>query len=294
MTPPRGAIRTGEAEGAVSARELVERAGADSRSAERTNGGERRNPIDKAFRILAWAADRENPAWGVREVAREFGMAPSTAHRVLSALEAADVLSFDQQTAQYRLSLEFFRLAARVAAEVPIRRAAMPRLVDLVELTGETAYLGVYDQTRRQLMYIDVVESPHPVQYTMTRYEWLDLYAGAGGLGILPFLPQREIDQLLASTELRRITPGTITQPDELRRELDKIRRNGYVVSVGQRIPDAVGIGAPIFRPGGVVIGDVVLALPASRFSQRKAATLGRQVAQTGAAVSGDLGGGAS
>jgi len=286
-------MRAGAADGraAISAREVGERAGARSRSPEPSKAVERRNPVDKAFRILAWAVDQEKATWGVREVAREFGMAPSTAHRALSALAAADVLFFEQETAQFRLSLEFFRLASRVAAEVPIRRAAMPRLVELVEVTGETAYLGVYDQTRRKLMYIDVVESPHPVQYTMTRYEWLDLYAGAGGLGILPFLPQREIDQVLGSTELKQLTPGTITEPNKLRGELEKIRQDGYVVSVGQRIVGAVGIAAPIFRLSGGVIGDVVLALPASRFSGRDVATLGRHVARSAAAVSSDLGG---
>jgi IclR family transcriptional regulator, acetate operon repressor len=293
MTPPRRATRTrnGAEVAAIGAGLLDERLHAPLGSPEPT---ERRNPLQKAFRILAWAADREEAAWGVREVARELGMAPSTAYRALSALEAAEIVYVDPASGQYRLSLEFFRLASRVAADVPIRRAAIPRLAEVVELTGETAYLGVYDQTRMKLMYVDLVESPHPVQYTMARYEWLDLYAGAGGLGVLSFLPEAEIEQALSSTELKPLTPGTITEPDRLRHELEKNRRNGYVVSVGQRIIGAVGIAAPIFGPGGRVIGDIVLALPASRFSRRKAETLGRQVARAAAAVSSDLGGGAS
>lgn len=286
MTPPRTSTATSDSLAAsLEAPEAGPRPHGDTKAAGQ------RNPVDKAFRILAWAVEQEKQTWGVREMAREFGMAPSTAYRALLALEAADVLSFDPETTQFRLSLEFFRLASRVAAEVPIRRAAMPRLVELVEVTGETAYLGVYDPRRRKLMYVDVVHSPHPVQYTMACYEWLDLYAGAGALGILPFLPEWEIDEVLGAAELKPLTPDTITEPDKLRNELETIRQNGYVVSVGQRIVDAVGVGAPIFRPGGVVIGDVVLAIPASRFSQRKAATLGRHAAQAAAAISSDIGG---
>ena len=291
MTPRGGAARAGASGHAtIVGGELAERTGIRSRGGKAADGVERRKPLEKAFRILAWAADRDQPTWGVREVARELDMAPSTAYRVLSALEAADVVFFDAATAQYSLTMEFFRLASRVAADVPIRRAALPRLGELVELTGETAYLGVYDQARMKLMYIDLVESPHPVQYTMARYEWLDLYAGAGGLGVLPFLPEPEIEQVLGTTELKALTPATITKPDMLHREFAKIRQQGYVVSVGQRIVGAVGIAAPIFGPADRVIGDVVLALPASRFSPRKEPTLGRQVAAAAAAVSAHLG----
>ncbi|HEY7965976.1 MAG TPA: IclR family transcriptional regulator [Solirubrobacteraceae bacterium] len=287
---PRGGEAGGDRRAPGVGGQLAGRTGMRSRARKPAEGAERRNPLDKAFRILAWAADRDQPTWGVREVARELGMAPSTAYRVLSALETAEIVFFDPATAQYTLTMEFFRLASRVAAQVPIRRAALPRLGELVELTGETAYLGVYDETRMKLMYIDLVESPHPVQYTMARYEWLDLYAGAGGLGILPFLPEPEIEQVLGTTELKRLTPATITKPDALRREFEKIRQQGYVVSVGQRIVGAVGVAAPIFGPSDRVIGDLVLALPASRFSPRKAATLGRHVATAASIVSAHLG----
>lgn len=251
---------------------------------------ERRNPLEKAFRILAWVADREVSGWGVREVARELEMAPSTAYRTLAALEKADIVKLDEVSGQYGFTLEFLRLASRLAADVPTRRAALPRLTELVELTGETAYLGLYDHRRMKMMYIDVVESSHPVQYSMARFEWLDLYAGAGGLGILPFLPSRDIEVVLASTQLRPLTPDTVTDPEKLRTMLREIRQRGYVISVGQRIIGAVGIAAPIYGPDNCVIGDLVLALPASRFSQRSAHTLGRHVTNAAAAVSTDLG----
>lgn len=250
-----------------------------------------RNPLEKALRLLTWVADTEAPSWGVREVARELGMAPSTAYRTLSMLEDADVVTLDVATGRYRLALEYLRLSSRLAADVPIRRAARPKMIELVESTGETAYLGLYDPRHMKMMYVDLVESPHPVQYTMARYEWLELCAGAGGLGILPFLRQDEIDRVLATTELRPLTPDTITDSRKLRQELELIRKRGYTVSVGQRIAGAVGIAAPIFGPDQLVIGDLVLALPASRYARRKAPVLGRRVADAAAEVSHDLGG---
>ena len=252
---------------------------------------ERRNPLEKALRLLAWVAETEATSWGVREAAKALQMAPSTAYRTLSMLEEADVVAFDEATGEYRLALEYLRLSSRLAADVPIRRAAGPRLQGLVESTGETAYLGEYDSRRMKMMFTDVVESPHPVQYSMPRYEWLELYAGAGGLGILPFLEPDEVERVLAVTELRPLTRDTITDVVKLRRELQAIRKRGYVVSIGQRMVGAVGIGAPVVGPDHRVIGDLVLGLPASRYVRRDASRLGRTVADAAAEVSADLGG---
>lgn len=252
---------------------------------------ERRDPVSKAFRMLAWMADSGDGSWGVRELARGLRIAPSTAHRTVSMLEAAGVLVSDAETGQYRLSLEFLRMASHVAAEIPIRQAALVHMQALVEATTETAYLGVYDASRRKMLYVETVHSSHPLRYVLPQYEWLPMHAGAGGLGILPFLPAEEIEDLLGQTELERLTDQTITDAGELARELEQIRRDGYVLSVGRLIEGAVGIAAPIFGPDDRVIGDVVLALPQVRLPAETAQSLGHDVVACANRVTVDLGG---
>jgi DNA-binding IclR family transcriptional regulator len=258
---------------------------------EETGGREHRDPVSKAFRMLEWMADSGQDAWGVRELARGLGIAPSTAHRIVSMLEAAGVLVGDAESTQYHLSLEFLRMASQVAAEIPIRQAALVHMQALVERTNETAYLGVYEASRGRMMYVETVHSSHPLRYVLPQYEWLPMHAGAGGLGILPFLPTVEIEDLLGRHELEPVTDQTITDAEQLGRELEQIRRDGYVLSVGRLIEGSVGIAAPIFGPDDRVIGDVVLALPEVRLAAETAESLGHEVMEAANRITIDLGG---
>ena len=253
--------------------------------------GERRDPVTKAFRMLAWMADSDQDRWGVRELARGLEIAPSTAHRTISSLEAAGVLVADPQTAGYRLSLEFLRLASKATEDVPIRHAAIAHMRALVDTTNETAYLGAYDAARRKMMYVETVPSSHPLRYVLPMHEWLPMHAGAGGLGILPFLGNEEIEDILRRNALEPLTERTITDVTELNQELARIRRDGYVLSIGRLIPGAVGIAAPIFGSDDRVIGDIVLALPEVRLPAEIAESLGHDVMVCANRVTVDLGG---
>ena len=257
-----------------------------------TDGGppERRNPVTKAIQMLAWMADSGEQHWGIRQAARGVGVPPSTAHRTISTLEAAGVLTGDDN-GRYRLSLDFIRLASRVALDVPLRRAALPRMHALVDRTEETAYLGLYNAERKRMMYVDRVESHHPLRYDLPLYEWMPMHAGAGGEGILAFLPESEIESILTDETLQAVTESTVTDADELRREFVDIRTRGYVMTRGRLISGTVGLAAPVFGPDGRVIGDIVLALPEARLKPQDADSLGRELAACADAVSADLGG---
>jgi IclR family acetate operon transcriptional repressor len=250
---------------------------------------ERRNPVTKAIQMIAWMSDSGEQQWGIRQAARGLGVPPSTAHRTVSMLEAAGVLQSDGE-GRYGFTLEFIRLASRIALDVPLRRAARPHMRSLVERTNETAYLGLYSEDLTQMMYVESIDSDHPVRYVLPINEWMPLYAGAGGEAILAFLPDEEIEGILAQTDLKPLTDQTITDAEELKRELDDIRRRGYAMTVGRLIPGAVGIAAPVYGPDDRVIGDIVLALPEVRYDDDAAGALAAELTACVDAVSADLG----
>jgi IclR family acetate operon transcriptional repressor len=249
----------------------------------------RRNPVIKAVQVIAWMSDSGEQSWGIRQAARELGVPPSTAHRTFAMLENAGVLTSDDE-GRYSFTLEFIRMASRIALDVPLRRAALPHMQALVERTNETAYLGLYGEDRGQIMYIECIEAAHPVRYVLPTYEWMPLYAGAGGEGVLAFLPEEEIDEILATTDLKPLTDQTLTDVAELKRELDDIRSQGYAMTVGRLIAGAAGVSAPVYGPNDRVIGVIVLALPDVRFGDRSADDLGADVAACADAISADLG----
>ena len=56
-----------------------------------------------------------------------------------------------------------------------------------------------------------------------------------------------------ARPRLEPLTPRTTTDPNELRERLAAIRREGFAISLGETVPGAAGLAAPIFNADGSV-----------------------------------------
>jgi IclR family acetate operon transcriptional repressor len=224
-----------------------------------------RNPIAKALVALTSLVEQEAHLVGVREMAKAIGVSPTSAHRLLSALAEAGFVQQDPESARYSLGLEFLRLAQLAAGRLVLRRVAIPHLRLLVEVCNETALLGLYDPSRRQMMFAASIDSGHMLRYAVETNKWLPIHAGASGLAIMAFLKDEEIDDILKSNAYHAVTPRTLA-PKELLKCVAAIRRDGFAFSKGQRIPGAVGIAVPIFGAGREILADVCLTIPEQRF----------------------------
>lgn len=224
-----------------------------------------RDPVTRAFAVLLWMADAPGSSWGLREIATSVGMPPSTLHRVLAHLQEGGLVQQDAATGRYSLGLGFLRLAWKAADRHPVRDVALPWMQQLVDATGETALLALYDPVRQEMLLAATIDSPHPIRQVRQVAEWLPVTAGATGRAILAFLPEAERRAILARP-LVAITDRTVTDPALLPLVLERVRRQGYAVSTGERTPGAVGIAAPIYATDGRVVGSVGITLPEQRF----------------------------
>lgn len=235
---------------------------------EKMEHNSQRNPIRKTLQVLNWMVEALPAAAGVREMAQALGVAPSTVHRILGQLEEEQIVQSEPDSGRYRLGVEFFRLAWRATSRFSISSAALPLMRELVAACNETAILGVYDSVRQEMIFTAAVESQHPLRYVLELNKWLPVYAGATGLAIMAFLPEQERREIVTRTRLAPLTERTVTDPARLEREMEQIRRQGYAITRGQRIPGAVGMGAPIWGPDGRVVADLALTIPEHRFEQ--------------------------
>lgn len=251
-----------------------------------------RNPIGRAFRILAWMAPRDDGPWGVREIAKGVGMNPSTVHRLLGLLEEEGLVRQDDPGGGYGLGTELLRLAWTAAGSHPVRSAALPHMRELAEASGETVTLGLYDPVRQQTCVLAVVESDAPFRYVSNLHEWRDLYTGASGRAVMAFLPEEERRAIVDRTKLAPATEHTITSADELEAVLAGVRERGYASSQEERRLGGVGIAAPIFGAGGAVLGEVGLSVPTQRFDPEDEPRLARLVAACAERIGAALGGG--
>jgi IclR family transcriptional regulator, acetate operon repressor len=268
----------------------------DSSTLEGANGrvlpvvGRSRDPLSRGIQLLTMMVDAGAESYGVRQVAKMLSVSPSTAHRLLVDLEALGMVA-RLPDGQYRLGLEFHRLAWRSTARFPLRELAREVLDALARDTGESSFLGVYDRQRRQMMFAAYVESAHPLRYAVDLNTWLPVHAGASGLAILASLPENERHEIVHERPLDAVTDRTLAAPEELDAALATVRRQGYAVSHGQRFAEATALAAPVFDGSGVVVGDIGISIPTSRFEPSAESDLAVRVRRAADELTARVGG---
>lgn len=225
-----------------------------------------RNLLGRLLRVLRWMQEAPDGEFGVRELSQALELPPSTMHRLLASLQGEGLVQQDPSSGKYRLGLEWYRMAFRTRSEYILRNVALPFMRQLVARLNETAFLGVYESARREMVFIAAVDSAQPVRYVVPLYQWIAIHASASGFAIMAFLPAEERQRIYQHSRLVPLTDQSITDPVLLEEELARVRERGYAVSHGQRIPGAVGIAAPIWGPDGRVIGDLHISVPEQRF----------------------------
>lgn len=255
-----------------------------------TDIARRRDPVRRVFELLRTMIELGSEQYGVRELAGHAGVPPSTAHRLLGALEDVGMVTRDGD-GSYGVSLEFQRLALRAADLLPLKRMALGPLQRLREECGETVLLCVYDPERRRMMFAEALETDDPLRYAIELNTWVPVHAGASGRSIMAFLPEVVLEELLTPAMLDPKTEQTIADPDLLRQALEEVRARGLVTSHGERILGAVGIAAPVFDARRQVVGSVCVTMPEFRFAQHDGAELERLVLAAAGEITKNLGG---
>jgi DNA-binding IclR family transcriptional regulator len=95
-------------------------------------------------------------------------------------------------------------------------------------------------------------------------------------LAILAFLDDPGVQEL-AAREPAPVT-GERRDPDVLASLLAQTRRDGFVVTQGEKLAGAVGIAAPLHSPAGKLVGSITLTIPAVRFETARADEYGQLV----------------
>lgn len=207
---------------------------------------------------------------GVTEVAHELSLHTSTAHRILRALVAEGYVSQNPETDRYRLGREAFLLG--LAAERNLGFAAVtPILERLRDQTGESTNLVVRDGTEG--LVVLRVESEQPLRFTQPAGTRIPLHNTSSGKALLAF--SADLDAEVAALDLTPMTPLTVTSRTKLLRELKEVRKVGYAVNRGERIPGVCGVAAPILDATGTPTAAVAVQGPAVRITEDRLAELG-------------------
>ena len=218
--------------------------------------------VDRAFAILEAVSVR--PA-GVTAIADRVRLPKSTVSRLLRTLEQLGAVE-RVEGPRWRVGVGIEALAGAASPERRLVTLARPHLARLVEELGEDSGLALPDGY--DVHYVEHVESDNPVQvrdWTGTR---APLHAVPSGVVLLAEWPDDALEAYVAHG-LAALTPHTLTEPQALRRRLERARAEGVAWGREEFAEGISSVAAPIRDTRGKAIAAMHVHGPSYRFPPR-------------------------
>ena len=174
--------------------------------------------VRSTFRLLEELS--KNGALGLNDLTQRTGISKSTVFRILTTLTHLGYVVRDPSRTYY-VSQTIGDLVSMGAGVEAIRRAALPRMLQLRDQYGETVNLGHLELDK--VTYIEVVPSEYALRLHERPAATVCLHASALGKAILAFSDEEFASSLLRGRELPKFTRNTIVDSQEL---LAELRRN--------------------------------------------------------------------
>lgn len=214
------------------------------------------NSVGKALRVLE-CFSQGHGSLTLAQISKQTGIPKSTALNLLRTMENAGYLI---RTAgqSYQLGFRLLELGYAVRETLPIVQLAIPLMEKLQIQTGKTIYLTSH--INGQVLYLEgLFPTIRPGNYSATG-KTLPMHCTGCGKAMLAFLPEAELETLLAKQPLSRHTPNTITDPQALRAELAQIRSRGYAIDTEEETPGVKCIAVPIREADGYPVGAISIS----------------------------------
>lgn len=222
--------------------------------------------VFRAIKILE-AFSPDQPELTLNEISKITGFYKSTILRQIDTLLNEGFLAKDTENGRYRLGAKVYLLGQIFVQSSSLMKSAGPILKEVVDNLQETTAIFIIDEIER--LCLKMVSGPHFIRATFETGHKMPIYAGASGKVLLAFSPESFLKRVIQETGLKSFTELTITNPADLRSELSKIKKGGWSVSWGERVPSAVTVSVPVFGDNGKIACSLSTSGPSDRLTEK-------------------------
>lgn len=223
------------------------------------------------------------PLLGVNEIARRVDLHKSTVSRILATLEQVDLVE-REEGGRFQLGVGVIGLAGPLLAHLDVRRVAYQGLERLVQLTGETGALAIWNA--QESIVVEQVPSPKQVKHTTPLGARFSKVASASVQVFLAEQPEAEVRRLLREG----LVTGGAGDESQVFERLAQVRSQGYALNDGESDPEELSVSAALRDHRQAVVGAVLLSAPRSRCSPFLVKDFIQRVRETAEQISVRLG----
>lgn len=244
--------------------------------------------MHRAFGLLQLVVAADGPV-GVRDLARRSGLSRSTTGRMLGILSDLGMVERTVDGAAVP-GAALATLTASVDGSLPVVRERLrPLTADLVREFEENSAIGVDDDSA--FLYIDSARIDTAVQVPDPVGDRFDFHLVAPGLVAMTEWSEARLARYL-SGPLSAATDHSVTEPDDIRARLRRIRADGFAWTDQELDLEVNGLAVPVRSPSGELLAVATLYGPAYRLNPEATPELGTAVADFVAARAATILGG--
>lgn len=220
--------------------------------------------LEKALKILEFF-DEKGKELSATQIHQRLGLSKSSVFRILCILEEANYLERNAETLRYKLGFKCYHLGSLVEGTNEIRQLALPFLEELVRKCDETVHLVVLDHG--EALYVDKIEGEKAVRVVSRVGLRLPAHCSGVGKVLLAALPGATLEKIIRERGLPRFTNNTITDSEDLKAELARVRKRGYAID-NEEIEDGLKcVAAPVRNSNDQVIAAISISGPKERLT---------------------------
>lgn len=219
--------------------------------------------VVKAVHIMELFDNNKNREIGIVDIKNKLGFPISTAHRLVSTLEHVGLLTQNPATSKYSLGFKAYSIGTKVKVISQLRRVATPYLQDLANKYVETINLVVASD--RKVLSIKRIDTARKLAAVPIEGETQALHVTSCGKCLLAFDAFDGVDDYIENADYKKITNYTIDNKEDLRLEVEKVRREKFAVDREETEIGLTCFGVPVLSSEGKAICAISISIPNSR-----------------------------
>ncbi|MCC5805195.1 MAG: IclR family transcriptional regulator [Opitutales bacterium] len=242
--------------------------------------------LRNACRLLKWLGEHPEGST-IPDLARDLDIPRTTALRIVRTLAVENLLR--QEDSVYKLGARMISLGLSARSGIALRELVVPHLRTLMERTKETAHAAIPCEGRT--LIIEVCDSVHPIRAASRAGTVADAHCSSTGKIFLAHIYADELEKIFPDGNIPKRTKNTLTTFAKLRKEAEKVRKQGYSVDDEEFHEGVRCLAAPIRDASGRVIAAIGITASKIRFKKEREAEFAAHVRAVADAVTREMGG---
>jgi IclR family KDG regulon transcriptional repressor len=244
--------------------------------------------LERSLGILTVFSSERNEL-SLAQISDMLGLSKATVLRLCSTLVKFGFLRQDQESKKYSLGLKLFELGSIALSSFSLTRVASPHLTGLESKLGKTVFLGILEE--EELLYVDKREGAKDgIRFTSSIGKRRPPYWGMLGAVLMAYLPDEEVERLLAKSPLVATAHKSFTTRELFKEWLRDIREQGFVVEDETAFEGIGGVAAPIRDFTGKVTAAVGVGFISSSVDSKTLKRIIKEVTSVAFVISKELG----